>query len=274
MILVAAIGAALSAAQPPTPVATGSDPAPSLSEISQALDAGRLEQARLMLGKAMSVGVKGPAVDRLLADFAFESGKNEEALARYQALIQTSADKSLVAERAAIAALRVGDVGQARPLIVVATESPNATWRAWNARGVIADFAADWPVADAAYERAMALAPDRVEILNNRGWSQILRGNWQGAIDDLERAIRLTPASSRTVNNLELARAALAHELPKRNPGESGQDWAERLNDAGMAARIMGNQTKAVAAFTQALEASGSWYARAANNLQAATASR
>ena len=48
------------------------------------------------------------------------------------------------------------------------------------------------------------------------------------------------------------------------------QDWATRLNDAGVAAQIMGNRARAVAAFSQALEARGNWYDRAANNLKAA----
>jgi len=42
------------------------------------------------------------------------------------------------------------------------------------------------------------------------------------------------------------------------------------LNDAGVASAILGDRKKAVAAFTQALEASGSWYERAADNLDAA----
>lgn len=272
MIFAAAVAAAVSAAQPsPVPAAPRM---PSLAEAAQALDAGRLEQARLMIAKALSAGAKGTDVDRLLADLAFASGRNEEALARYDKLIEANAGQPQVAERAGIAALKLGHVDRALSLISVATRDPGASWRAWNARGVIADLQADWATADLAYERASAAAPDRPEVLNNRGWSQLLRGNWSGAIDDLERAATLDPASERAGNNLELARAALASELPARRRGESGREWARRLNDAGMAAQIMGNGTKAVAAFTQALEASGNWYARAANNLEAATASR
>ena len=272
MSLAAAIAAAISAAQPasaPVPAK-----APSLSDAAQAIEAGRLDQARLMISTAMSAGAKGFEVERLLADLAFASDRDDEALARYAQLIATGAGSALMAERAGIAALKLGEIDRALPLIGMAIESPAATWRAWNARGVIADLKGDWTSADSAYERAAVLAPDRIEILNNRGWSQLLRGNWVGAVAELERAAQLQRASERTVNNLELARAALASELPARRPGESEADWARRLNDAGMAARIMGDRTKAVAAFTQALQASGTWYARAANNLEAATASR
>ena len=71
-------------------------------------------------------------------------------------------------------------------------------------------------------------------------------------------------------NNVELARAALAADLPQRRPGESEDDWAMRLNDAGVVARLQGDRARAVAAFARAIEARGSWYERAANNLQAA----
>ena len=49
--------------------------------------------------------------------------------------------------------------------------------------------------------------------------------------------------------------------------GESDADWAARLNDAGVIAKVQGNNKKAVAAFTQAIEARSQYYARAANNL-------
>jgi hypothetical protein len=71
-------------------------------------------------------------------------------------------------------------------------------------------------------------------------------------------------------NNVELAKAALAAELPERRPGESEDEWAMRLNDAGVVARLQGDRARAIAAFAQAIEARGSWYERAANNLRAA----
>jgi Flp pilus assembly protein TadD len=256
-------------------LATALLPANVLAEASQALEAGRLEQARLMIARAVANGQKGLEVDRLTADLAFASGKDAQALAGYEQLIAGGDRLSITAERAGIAALRLGDVDTALPLISRAVEAPNASWRAWNARGVIADRQRDWASADDAYRHAVALSPVRGEIANNLGWSQLLRGNWRVAAEQFEKAAAtLGRSSTRVANNLELARAALASELPGRRPNETDADWAARLNDAGVAASIMGDQRRAIAAFTQALEASGSWYKRAANNLEAATASR
>jgi Tfp pilus assembly protein PilF len=250
--------------------ATPEQPAPPLAEAEHAISVGRLEQARLMIGRAVAAGVTGPQIDRLLADFAFASGRNEEAQQRYQILLAANPTDPILAERAGLAALKLGNVATSFVLIDRATKSPNATWRAWNARGVIADLKQDWTAADAAYQEATKRSPDESEIINNRGWSQLLRGDWKQAAGLFERAAWLDPHSTRVANNLELARSAVAAELPQRKAGEDDQAWAARLNDAGMAAQLMGNRQRAVAAFTQALEASGTWYARAANNLQAA----
>jgi len=62
-------------------------PPPALSDIEQAVRVGRLEQAQLMIGRAMAAGVKGAQVDLILADLAFAQGKNDEALVRYQQLL-------------------------------------------------------------------------------------------------------------------------------------------------------------------------------------------
>jgi hypothetical protein len=72
-------------------------------------------------------------------------------------------------------------------------------------------------------------------------------------------------------DNLELAQAGLSADLPRRRTGESNPDWAARLNDAGVAARLRGDEERAIAAFTQAMYANEQWYARAANNLETAT---
>jgi len=254
--------------QPGTPQLAA--PLPPLSEAEHAIDAGRLDQARLMIGRAVAAGMKGPQVDLILADLAFASAKYDEALIRYRQLLAADPANSRLAERAGISALKQGDLATAEPFIDRATKGANPSWRAWNARGAVADLRQDWRAADAAFDEAARLAPDEADVINNRGWSQLLRGDWKRAVGLFERAAALDPRSIRIANNLELARAAMAGDLPQRKVGETDRAWAARLNDAGMAAQVMGDRQRAVAAFTQALEASGTWYARAANNLQAA----
>ena len=243
------------------------EPVPVLGDAVQALHAGRLEQARLIIDAAVKAGATGEEVDRLLAEHAFRSRSWAVAFDRYEKLAALHPTESLTLERAGIAAFHLRKLNRASTLLGAATAIPGASWRAWNARGAVADLQLDWAAADAAYARARELGPDRAEVLNNHGWSLLMRGEWQEAMPLLEQAAALDPKTRRIADNLELARAALAENLPRRRPGESDEDWAARLNDAGVLAVAGGQRQRAIAAFTQAIEASSQWFERAANNL-------
>ena len=250
-------------------VASTTVPSPTmLKEAEHALEAGRLDQARIMIGNAIKKGATGLEVDRLLAELAYASGDFPLALGRYEGLLQAQPENPLYAERAGIAAFRTNDIARAAAHLDRAVASLDASWRAWNARGVVADHVGDWDRAELAYARAAQLKPDQPEVLNNMGWSLLLQGAWEEGAALLERAAMLDPKSARIADNLELARAALSNQLPRRKPGESEEEWTARLNDAGVIAAIRGNQSRAVAAFTQAIEARSRWFERAANNLE------
>jgi Flp pilus assembly protein TadD len=111
------------------------------------------------------------------------------------------------------------------------------------------------------------MAPNRAEVFNNIGWSLLVRGRWADALSKLEQAAALDPKSERIAANLELARAAVSQDLPARRAGENDEDFAGRLNDAGVIAKVQGNTKKALAAFAQAVELRSQYYERAANNL-------
>lgn len=241
----------------------------SLVEVGRAISAGRLDQARSMLAAAMAAGAKGEPVDRLIADLAMARGEDAEALAMYRQLLANHPEETLLLERAGVASLRLGQLAEATSLLDRATRQPNAGWRAWNGRGVAADRQSRWEEADAAYARASELDPSRAEIANNQGWSLMLRGGWEEAASAFERAAALDPKLPRLANNLELARAAIAAELPSRMSGESDESYSARLNDAGVVAAAGGETKRAEAAFAQALEVRSRWYARAADNLAA-----
>jgi Flp pilus assembly protein TadD len=244
----------------------------SLAEAGRAIAAGRLDQATSILRVAVAAGAKGEPVDRLLADLAFARGENEQALALYKALLAGHPDELLLLERAGIAALRLGRVAESTVLLDRATRQPQAGWGSWNARGVAADRQGRWDEASAAYARALALDPTRAEVANNLGWSMMLQGRWTEALASFEKAAAINPGLPRLTNNLELARAAVAIDLPHRLMGEDDDSYAARLNDAGVVAAATGHTKKAEAAFAQAIEMRSRWYARAAENLAALSA--
>jgi tetratricopeptide (TPR) repeat protein len=240
-----------------------------LKDAAQAIQAGRLVEAKLIIARAISLGSRGDPVERLTADLAFASGNYLQAMVAYRHLVVSSSKQPGDCEKGAISALELGRIADAEPLVDGAVASGESSWRAWNARGVLADFKQDWPMADEAYARARELDPQNARVINNQGWSMLLRGDWASAIPLFEQAVALDGTARRIADNLELARAALAADLPKRRVSESNGDWAARLNDAGVAAEMLGQKKRAVAAFTQALDASPIWYDRASNNLKA-----
>lgn len=264
----------LGLAEPAPPAAPPAEPAQSpspisLAEAGRAIAAGRLDQAKSILGVAIAAGARGDPVDRLLADLALARGENEQAFNLYKALLTRHPDEFLLLQRAGIAALRLNRMGEATALLDRATSQPEAEWRSWNARGIAADRQGRWDEANAAYARAMALDPSRAEIANNFGWSMMLQGRWAEAVASFERAAAINPRLPRLANNLELARAAVAAELPQRQAGEDNDSFAARLNDAGVVAAASGQTKKAEAAFAQAIDVRSRWYARAAENLAA-----
>lgn len=248
---------------------SASHPQISLAEAGRAIAAGRYDQAKSILGVAIAAGAKGEPVDRLLADLAFARGEDEQALSAYRTLLTEHPNELLLLERAGIAALRLARVTEATALLDRATSQPAAGWRSWNARGIAADRQARWDEANAAYARALALDSSRAEIANNLGWSMMLQGRWVEAVASFERAAALNPRLPRLANNLELARSAVAAELPARRSAEDDDSYAARLNDAGVVAAAAGQRTKAEAAFAQAIEIRSRWYTKAADNLAA-----
>lgn len=239
-----------------------------VTEADRALRMGRAEQARTMIRMAVADGVAGAHVDRLLADLAFVEQRWPEARARYEALLGGGCRENHLLERAGIAALQNGDLSEAIALLDRAVRSPEASWRAWSARAVAADRQGDWAAADKAYKAGLRLDPLSPLLLNNLGWSLLLRGQWAEARRHLEKAASVAhPADARILANLELAKAAVDANLPERRTGETNAAFAARLNDAGVIALRQGNRAKAAAAFARAIKAHDRWFARAANNL-------
>lgn len=241
-------------------------PAPALADIHSAIEQGRLDQARAMIELAASQGTDESELARMRADLAFETGQDEDALARYEALLAANPTSSELAERVGLTALRLGRDGRARAALRQSVAA-GGSWRAWSALGVLADRGRLFEDADHFYDKALAMAPGRAEILNNLGWSHLLRGDSDRALALFELALAAKPHSDKIARNLELARSASDARLPARKTGESDFEWAARLNDAGVIAAYQQQDDKAAAAFAQAIAVSAHYYERASNNL-------
>jgi len=111
---------------------------------------------------------------------------------------------------------RVGNYGMAENSFRKAVETHPRDAEAWLGLAAACDRLRRFDLADRAYGEAIKLAGPTVEILNNQGYSYMLRGDYARARAKLAQARRLDPANHYVENNLRLlattARTAKAVE--------------------------------------------------------------
>jgi Flp pilus assembly protein TadD len=99
---------------------------------------------------------------------------------------------------------RNGDYGLAEEKFRKAVEVTPKDAEAWLGLAASYDQLRRFDLADKAYEKVLVLASDNAVILNNAGYSQLMRGNIEGARRFLLRAYELDPNNPYIVNNLAL----------------------------------------------------------------------
>lgn len=77
---------------------------------------------------------------------------------------------------------------QAKIELQAALMSDSQLWRSHNALGVYADKDGDFAAAQRHYNAALSINPKAAQILNNRGYSKFLAGDYFGAAMDLNEA--------------------------------------------------------------------------------------
>src|SRR6478672_4160956 len=122
MIIALLAAASLTTKVPPTPA-----PAPPpvdasiFQDASHAIEVGRLEEAKLLLARAISAGYRGALVARLTAELDFASQRYGQAWAAYQRLASSPDKRRGDCEKGAISALEIGRYADAKPLVECAT---------------------------------------------------------------------------------------------------------------------------------------------------------
>ncbi|MFD1341183.1 hypothetical protein ACFQ4E_02000 [Litorisediminicola beolgyonensis] len=89
---------------------------------------------------------------------------------------------------------------------------------AWLGFAASADMLRRFDQSDYAYRKLQPVIGNRIEFLNNFGYSQLLRGNLRSARTYFVRAYELDPSNETAANNLELLRNSVTY--PKRAPGD------------------------------------------------------
>ena len=106
--------------------------------------------------------------------------------------------------RRAFEAYRRGDFGLAERNFRAAVEHNPRDAKAWIGLAASYDQLRRFELADRAYGKAIQLSGETVQILNNQGYSLLLRGDLKAAQAKFANANRLRPGDPTVANNMKL----------------------------------------------------------------------
>ncbi len=109
-----------------------------------------------------------------------------------------------------------GDFGLAQQHFQKAVEDTPRDATAWVGLAASYDRLRRFDLADQAYEQAIALNGQTIQILNNQGYSRLLRGDLRGARQKFLAAYEMDPENATIQNNLELLSSSA--EMVERHP--------------------------------------------------------
>jgi Flp pilus assembly protein TadD len=229
-------------------------------------EAGRYAEAqqiyqRLLITSPNLVGARYGAAECLLA-----LGQPDGALTLFDGLVANSEFHARALQGRGLAQFALGRRDVAGQSLREATASDPNLWRSWNGLGDLADQERNPKEASALYAKALALHPNSAMILNNIGYSSLGSGNYAEAIAEFRKALVLEPNNLTVQTNLRLALAASGdYEAALRSA--PGDQMATLLNDVGYIALRRGDYAAAERYLTRAMDASGSYNAVTAKNL-------
>lgn len=102
--------------------------------------------------------------------------------------------------------LAAGNYGVAERTFRRAVEENADDAASWIGLAAAYDNLSRFPLADRAYAQAVRLRGETLEILNNRGYSYLLRGDGRRALEQFERALALDPENAVIRNNIRILR--------------------------------------------------------------------
>lgn len=141
-------------------------------------------------------------------------------------------------------------------------------WRALNGLGMIADREGRFDAADKAYFAAMLAGPKNPQIMNNLSYSRYLRGDFSGALEEVDQVLRLTPKYESAVLNRGLYLLRLGREDEAFSDLKLVLSDADAYNNLGFLLMQDGQLEKARRYFEKAISHSPHYHDLANKNLQ------
>ncbi len=152
-------------------------------------DSGNLDQGADVLRRAVELMPNEPGALLGLIRTLQKNGRPEEAMPFVERLKQAAAAAPADARRALYAGLALSQVNRLEEAILGVRRSlalAEHDAEAWDFLGLLLVDHRDWDDARAAFDRSLALAPDRPQTLFNRAALRLRMGDYQGGFADYE----------------------------------------------------------------------------------------
>jgi Flp pilus assembly protein TadD len=238
-----------------------------VAQIQAAFDDQRYLDAGKILDQALLSTGGDPRLTYWAGELNLVRGRYQDALTNFARVKDEAGVRAQALEGEGIALSALGRSQEAMVSLQAAVAADPNAWRAWNALGSEYDRRHDWANAEAAYTRALSGSGSAAIVLNNRGFSRLSQKKPDLAISDFVAALQKKPDLTAARNNLRLA-MSMQGEYDRAIKGATAADQAAILNNAGFAAMLRGDYTKAKELLTQAMKAKNGYYAQAAANLE------
>jgi Flp pilus assembly protein TadD len=236
--------------------------------VEAAIDGGRLVQASEMLSEMRKrpLDFELAELEMLEAELAIARKDDTRAIKLFAKHLQRPEYLCRAKEGSGIALARSGDWEAAIGFLAdVTIKCPNR-WKAWNMMGITLAHFGKYQASRYAFDNALSRSNNSPAVINNLGYSLLVRRNFEEAADVFEMAVVQQPENARFQNNLDIARAAMG-EAPNKTAEETQPRWVERLTNSGYAALLTGHNQVGTALLSNAVIGSSSMASKAAANL-------
>jgi Flp pilus assembly protein TadD len=240
---------------------------PTLAQAENDLRERRLDTALGNFQSVLRVQPDNPRAHTGVAESYIAMGNGDLALKAYADWPGQTAEQPQALQGRGIAHLLTGNEAAAQPLLTKAVEADPSLWRAWNALGLTNDRKRNWTQADICYQRAAKANPGAAEVLNNRGYSLMQRGEHAASVSLFRQALQIDPTLEAARNNLTLA-TALQGRYEGALTAIPSEAMPVALNNVGYAALLRGDYPTAETYLTRAVQTSPRHFERANENLR------
>lgn len=242
-------------------------PPNTLAFAEKAIEDGRYADAKLLVERVLLVDGENPRAKLVLAEIRLATGATESASALFGELEENPETRARALQGLGLTHFANGDMDSGAEKLRQSVEEDASLWRAWNGLGYYYDTQENRELAIEQYTTALEVQGDNPIVLNNRGFSRLMLGQLDGAIEDLTDAIRQDPGMSRARTNLRLA-FAWQGKYVLAIAGVPKDKVARALNNAGYVAMLRGDFAEAESYLLRAVEADPSFSPIARRNLE------